>query len=147
MYLCNLEAGAGVQFGSTRDVEMLVRFTALLGHVRGAVPSRSLMLILDQNAVYTDQLRAGRPRDRTSSPGRGKNFNFSISSRPAAGSTQLSILWVPGVKRQGHEADHSHPISAEVKKTWIHTSTPPIRLHGVVLIADRGRRVVSATDP
>jgi hypothetical protein len=23
--------------------------------------------------------------------------------------------------------------SAEVKKTWIYTSTPPIRLHGVLL--------------
>jgi hypothetical protein len=30
-----------------------------------------------------------------------------------------------GVKRSGIEADHSHPISAEVKKTWINTSTPP----------------------
>jgi hypothetical protein len=31
----------------------------------------------------------------------------------------------PGVKRQGREADHSSPISAEVKKMWIYTSTPP----------------------
>jgi hypothetical protein len=31
----------------------------------------------------------------------------------------------PGVKRQGHEADHSPPTSAEVKKMWIYTSTPP----------------------
>jgi hypothetical protein len=31
----------------------------------------------------------------------------------------------PGVKRQGLEADHSHPISVEVKKMWIYTSTPP----------------------
>jgi hypothetical protein len=29
-----------------------------------------------------------------------------------------------GVKRQGREADHSPPTSAEVKKTWIYTSTP-----------------------
>jgi hypothetical protein len=46
--------------------------------------------------------------------------------------------WVPGalssgVKRLGCEADHSPPASAEVKKMWIYTSTPPIRLHGVVL--------------
>jgi hypothetical protein len=27
------------------------------------------------------------------------------------------ILWVPGVKRPGHEADHSPPTSAEVKNT------------------------------
>jgi hypothetical protein len=30
----------------------------------------------------------------------------------------------PGLKRQGREADHSPPASAEVKKTWIYTSTP-----------------------
>jgi hypothetical protein len=30
-----------------------------------------------------------------------------------------------GVKRQEHEADHSPPASAEVKKMWIYTSTPP----------------------
>jgi hypothetical protein len=31
----------------------------------------------------------------------------------------------PGVKRQGRETDHSPSTSAEVKKTWIYTSTPP----------------------
>jgi hypothetical protein len=30
----------------------------------------------------------------------------------------------PKVKRQGREADHSPPTSAEVKKMWIYTSTP-----------------------
>jgi hypothetical protein len=29
----------------------------------------------------------------------------------------------PGVKRKGREADHSPPTSAEVKKTWVYTST------------------------
>jgi hypothetical protein len=41
-----------------------------------------------------------------------------------------SIQWVPGalppgVKRQGREADHSSPTSAEVTKMLIYTSTPP----------------------
>jgi hypothetical protein len=31
---------------------------------------------------------------------------------------------IPGVKRQGREADHSPPTSAEVKKMWNYTSTP-----------------------
>jgi hypothetical protein len=39
----------------------------------------------------------------------------------------------PGIKRWGREADHSPPSSAEVKYAWSYTSTPPIRLHGVVL--------------
>jgi hypothetical protein len=77
---------------------------------------------------YSDWLRAGRPRGRGSSPGRGKNFLFSTLSRPALGSTQLPIHWVPGalssgVKRPGREADHSSPASAEVKKMWIYIST------------------------
>jgi hypothetical protein len=33
-------------------------------------------------------------------------------------------LFPRGVKRPGCEADHSPPASAEVKKTWIYTSTP-----------------------
>jgi hypothetical protein len=31
----------------------------------------------------------------------------------------------PGLKRPGREADHSPSTSAEVKKMWIYTSTPP----------------------
>jgi hypothetical protein len=54
-----------------------------------------------------------------------KNVHFSISSRPALGSTQPPIKWVPGVKRPESEADHSPAINAEVKKMWIYTSTPP----------------------
>jgi hypothetical protein len=30
-----------------------------------------------------------------------------------------------GIKRTGCEADHSPPTSAEIKKTWIYTSTAP----------------------
>ncbi|PNF25498.1 hypothetical protein B7P43_G05939, partial [Cryptotermes secundus] len=31
----------------------------------------------------------------------------------------------PGVKQPGCEADHSPPTSAEVKKMWTYTFTPP----------------------
>jgi hypothetical protein len=87
---------------------------------------------------YSDWLRAGRPRGRSSSPGRVNNFLLSTSSRPALGPTQPPIQGVPGslspeVKRPGHEADHSPPTSAEVEKTWICTFTPTIRLYGAVL--------------
>jgi hypothetical protein len=55
---------------------------------------------------------------------------FSKSSRQALGSTEPPIQWVPGtlslgVKRQGHEANHSPPTSADVKEMWSYTSTPP----------------------
>jgi hypothetical protein len=56
-------------------------------------------------------------------------FLFTTTSRPAPGPTQPPIQWVPGalslgVKRQGREADHSPPSSAEVKSTWSYNSTP-----------------------
>jgi hypothetical protein len=74
----------------------------------------------------------GEPRQR-SSPGRVKNFLFSMSSRRALGPTHPPIQWVPGalspgVKRQRREANHSPPTSAEVKKMWIYTLTPPYAL-------------------
>jgi hypothetical protein len=66
--------------------------------------------------------------------------NFSLPPRPrtALGPNQPPIQWIPGalslaVKRPGREADHSPPSSAEVKNEWSYTSTPRIRLHGVVL--------------
>jgi hypothetical protein len=61
---------------------------------------------------------------------RDKNLLSSTSSRPVLGPTQPPIQWIPGtfsleVKRQQGDADHSPPTSAEVKKTWVYTSTPP----------------------
>jgi len=39
----------------------------------------------------------------------------------------------PGLKQLEREADNSPPFSAEVKNVWSYTSTPPIRLYGMVL--------------
>jgi hypothetical protein len=74
---------------------------------------------------YSGWLQTGRPRGRSSSPGRVKNFLFSTSFRPAREPTQPPSQWVPAVKRQGREPDHSPPTRADVKKTWPYTSTPP----------------------
>jgi hypothetical protein len=51
-----------------------------------------------------------------------------MSSRLALGPTQAPIQMVPvtlspGVKQAGREADHSQ-ITAEVRKTYVYTSTP-----------------------
>jgi hypothetical protein len=56
-------------------------------------------------------------------------FLFATASRTALGPTQPPIQWIPGtlslgVKRQGREADHSLPSSAEVKNAWSYTFTP-----------------------
>jgi hypothetical protein len=65
-------------------------------------------------------------------------FIFTTASRPVLGPSQPPIQWVPGalsagVKRPGREADHPYPSSAEVRECVELTSTPPIRLHGMVL--------------
>jgi hypothetical protein len=73
----------------------------------------------------------------SSIPGRSKIFLFSIATRPALRPNQPPIQWVPqalssGVKRPGHEADHSPPSSAEVKNGEA-TSPLSICLHSIVL--------------
>jgi hypothetical protein len=40
-------------------------------------------------------------------------------------SDQPPIQWVPGALLPGVKADHSPPTTAEVKKMWAYTSTPP----------------------
>jgi hypothetical protein len=63
-------------------------------------------------------------------------FLITTVFRPALGSTQPPIQWVPGaislgIKQPGHEADHSCPSSSEVKNVWSYISTPTIYLHGM----------------
>jgi hypothetical protein len=61
-----------------------------------------------------------------------------MSSRPVLEPTQSPIQFVPEalsqvVKQPEYEADHSLPTGAKVKQTWLYTSTPPIKLHCIVL--------------
>jgi hypothetical protein len=76
---------------------------------------------------HSDWLRAGRPRDRSSSPCRVKNLlhvQTDSGAHPVSYPMSTGDFFL-GVKRQGREADHSPPTSAEVNKMWIYTSTPP----------------------
>jgi hypothetical protein len=45
-----------------------------------------------------------------------------------ARSTKSHIEWVLGGKAAEREAYHSPPTGTEIKKTWIHTCTPPTYL-------------------
>jgi hypothetical protein len=65
---------------------------------------------------------------------RGVGVRVPVRSRIFSSPLRPDRLWGPpsflsngyrGQKRQGREADHSPPASAEVKKTWLYTSTPP----------------------
>jgi hypothetical protein len=78
------------------------------------------------------------------------DYYDATASRPAVGPTQRPINWVPGalsmgVKKLGHEADHSLRSCVEFKNVWNYTATLPYvftawcvikqetRLHGGVL--------------
>jgi hypothetical protein len=47
-----------------------------------------------------------------------------MSFQSALGPTQPPIQWVPGVTRQGREADNSPSANAEVREMWIYTPLP-----------------------
>jgi hypothetical protein len=70
-------------------------------------------------------------------PKETRDFLYFITSRPALGSAQLHIPWVPGeifkgVKLLGCETDYPSPTSAEVKNGG---GIPPLPhcLHGILL--------------
>jgi hypothetical protein len=75
----------------------------------------------ESSVGITTRLQDGQPGFDSQ---QGQDMVFSIVSRPALGPPQ-SIKWVPGMKRDGREADHSPPSSAEVKNGGAITSTPP----------------------
>jgi hypothetical protein len=92
-------------------------FSLLLEFRGSIIASVSVTFLSSYMGTRSGWSRAARPRGRSSSPGGGKNFHFSTASRPALGSTQPPILWVtgalsPGIKRQGHEVNHSPPTNA-----------------------------------
>jgi hypothetical protein len=58
--------------------------------------NNSYFLMLQTSVIRTAVvLRAGQPRSRDSSLGRVKNYYFFMFSRPALGSTQPPLQWVP----------------------------------------------------
>jgi hypothetical protein len=102
----------------------------------------SIWFLLYYNRIYIYILKivyfTQRPRSRDSAVGiatgyvleyRGVGIRVPVESRPVLGLAEPPVYWAPaalspGVKWPGLEADHSLRTSAEVKKTWICTSTP-----------------------
>jgi hypothetical protein len=70
-------------------------------------------------------------------------FLFNTASRTALGPTQPPINWVPGALSWGWSGRgvkltiHLHLVPRS-KNEWSYTSTPPIRLHGVVFSSSTG---------
>jgi hypothetical protein len=83
-----------------------------------------------QRSRYCNWLLARRPRGRNSNPDGGRIIHLFTSYRPVLGHIQPPIQWVQGafsleVKRPRRDGDHWPPATAEVKNTWIYTSTLP----------------------
>jgi hypothetical protein len=105
------------------DVRVPVRVYVVVGEFSGLFHFLTIFLFETGYCLY--EQGTGVP-----SPDRGKNFHFSMSSTQALGFTQPPIKRVmgalsPWVKRPGREYHHSPQSSAEFKKMWIYTSTPP----------------------
>jgi hypothetical protein len=69
------------------------------------------------------RLRAGRPRNSGSIPGKTDIFPIPTLPRPALWPNHLPIQRIsrflpPRVKQAGHEFEHSLPRSAEAKNAW-----------------------------
>jgi hypothetical protein len=84
---------------------------------------------MGQRSQYSDWLQDGRPRGRSSSPGRVKNSLLHVIQ---TGSGAHPASYPMGT---GGKADHSPLTSADVKKVALYIHSP-IRLHGVVLNSD-----------
>jgi hypothetical protein len=100
---------------------------------------RLQMYTLDSTAtginyfMNCDSLRAGRSGDRILV---GARFSASAQAGPGAhpASYTMGITSFPGVKRPEHGVDHPPPSSAEVKEKVEHTSTPLLRLRGLLYV-------------
>jgi hypothetical protein len=69
-----------------------------------------------------------------STPGRGKDLSIlhGVQTDSAHSDSCAAGIGGGGVKWLGREADHSPSYNAEVKNTLSYTSTPPVRLYGIV---------------
>jgi hypothetical protein len=80
------------------------------------------------------RLRAGWPRfdSRKGQETFRRRVQTVSGAHPASYPMGIRCSFPEG-KAAGREANHSLPSSAEVKNAQSYTSTPPVRLHGVVL--------------
>jgi hypothetical protein len=81
---------------------------------------RTICLLICYFKIYIGQ-NSDKLHSRGSIPSTGKILHYSTPSRLTLGATQPPIQWIMeafslGLKQQRHEADHSPPAGAKVKK-------------------------------
>jgi hypothetical protein len=127
-------SSGGITFSCWSNPSFLgIQYNHILSHASMSIPLFLAPWELREPSSYSDGLRAGRPGDLVSIPGKGKRFfSFSTASKPALGPTQPPTQWVPGdgVKQPGREADiHVMPRS-RTAELYLHSLRS---LHGVVI--------------
>jgi hypothetical protein len=105
--------------------QCLERYFHSLFYKTNKIVYRELLRSAVAQSGYSDLLRAGRQRGRSSNPGRVKNFHFFISSRTDLGPTQRPIQWVPGlfpleIKRPESETQHIQLVPRSEKLECMH---------------------------
>jgi hypothetical protein len=108
------------------------------GSVRKLPCDKSVYFEISFYGRYSDWLRAGRPRGRSSSPDKVKNFLHVVQTGSGVHPTSYPMGTggsSPAIKWPGREADHSSPASTEVKIMWIYTYTPPYAFMAQCLIS------------
>jgi hypothetical protein len=104
------------------------RGCSLIGSIKTDTEAQPASYQLGTRGPFPGVKRPWRESNRSPSPSAEVRdaqsyLHSSISFRgPVLNSLSTTIS--PVVKRQGREADHWTPTSAEVKKTWVCTSTP-----------------------
>jgi hypothetical protein len=131
---CVLPNGSDQNVASDRPIYWHTVFT-LLTPLPSKIPRKYLLVPVvgvSRVAQYSVWLRARRPGDRGSIPGRGKRiFSLTSVSRPALGPTQPPVQWVPGVLSPGVKRDggvtlttHPHLVPrSRLSRSYI--SSPP----------------------
>jgi hypothetical protein len=111
------EVVATPQQEQSSSVSPLMHLCAILYYIRRAGVAQA----------HSDCLLHGRPRGRSSSHGRGKNFLHIVQT--GSGVHPASYPMGTGGSLPGGKAAEARsylpPISAKVKKTWIYISIPP----------------------
>jgi hypothetical protein len=97
-----------------------------------------LLLWAGELSQYSVLLRAGRPGNRSSIPGRGEMISpLTFVSRPSLGPTQPPVQWVPLVLSPRLKRGRSVKLTTRlhlVPRSWMsrsYTSSHPKRLRGV----------------
>jgi len=110
---------------SNAKVKNVWRYTSVPIRLHGVVLRRTGTTLPCNTVAQSVQWQGYGLDDRRSIPGRGGVLCHRHR-------LQIGVS-LPRGKVAGREADHSPPSRAEVKNAWRYTSTPPIRLHFVVL--------------